>query len=125
MGDKEIEPEINPVNKLEASVNNIDIKESPEIVIQPLKENKSAELKTSNNPKWDKKLWLKNNSKWLIPLILISVIILTSTYLRMIPDKIPVVDLNVESLVLNAYKKRIVWRQNLIRQKVNMSLILV
>ena len=107
MGDKEIEPEINPVNKLEASVNNIDIKESPEIVIQPLKENKSAELKTSNNPKWDKKLWLKNNSKWLIPLILISVIILTSTYLRMIPDKIPVVDLNVESLVLNAYKKEI------------------
>ena len=49
----------------------------------------------------------KNNAKWLIPLVLILIAILFSTYFRVMPSDLPITDDWAESTVYNFYQQQI------------------
>ncbi|MBI2666647.1 peptidylprolyl isomerase [Candidatus Woesearchaeota archaeon] len=56
--------------------------------------------------------WIKNNSKWLIPLICILVAVFASVYLRTMPLRMPITDGWAENTVQNYY-------QNQLQQQIN------
>jgi dolichyl-phosphooligosaccharide-protein glycotransferase len=75
-----------------------------------LKESKDEEASKEEDISFDfKKIssFTKNNAKWLIPLALILIAIIFSTYFRVMPSYLPVTDDWAENTVYNFYQQQI------------------
>ncbi len=82
-------------------------KEKGKVFFHNLKKRKEKDGSLLSKDTRQATAWIKNNAKWLIPLVCILIAISVSTYFRMMPSSLPITDNWAKDSVLNFYERQI------------------